>query len=187
MGHKATASAGAVLAHHSAPLQRVLKELRAAEQTAKNAGGRDAFSIRVLKRGGGTVSTTAQWFSKELKHPICLLEQLAKALGGKKMSRRASYHAQAWLRDLPSREIVKENAMFERMLKANLQRQFKQQGGDDTDVELAGHLIDMACAIVQKSKSNDDKEDYLDEAKFLEEFLSVAEFLGRQGRMGESS
>ncbi len=176
MGKKATASAGAVLAHHTAPLQRVLKELRAAESTAKNKGDRDAFSIRILKRGGGTVSTTAKWFaqSEEIKHPILLLQQLAQALGGEKLSRRAAYHAQAWVRDLPSRSLFNEEAMFARMLKANLQRQFKQQHGSERDIVLAGELAVLACDAGKA-----------DESRWLEGFLSVAEFLGREGRMGD--
>jgi len=176
MGRNATTSAGAVLAHHTAPLQRVLKELRAAEHTAKNEGGRDAFSIRVLKRGGGTVSTTAKWFAQTegKQHPILLLQQLAQALGGESLSRRAAYHAQAWVRDLPPRSLFKnDEAAFERMLKANLQRQFKQQHGSDAEITLAGKVAELACCV---GKDN--------EAQWLEGFLSVAEFMGRTGRMG---
>jgi len=62
MGHKATASAGAVVAHHSAPLGAVLRQLRDAEKQAKNRGGRDAFAIRVLKRSGGRVELVSRWF-----------------------------------------------------------------------------------------------------------------------------
>jgi len=175
MGKTATASAGAVLAHHTAPLQRVLKELRAAESTAKNDGGRDAFSIRILKRGGGTVSTTAKWFSQEegIVHPIVLLQQLAQALGGDNLSRRAAYHAQAWIRTLPARSNFKnDEAAFVRMLKANLERQFKQQHGSDDEIALAGKLAELAYCSEQ------------DESEWLEGFLSVAEFIGREGRMG---
>lgn len=43
MGEKAEASCGAVVAHHQAPLGYVLRQLRAAESKAKNAGGRNAF------------------------------------------------------------------------------------------------------------------------------------------------
>ena len=60
MGHKATASVGAVIAHHTAPLQHVLSEVRKAEKTAKNAG-RDAFAIKIIKRAGGAVDVNGQW------------------------------------------------------------------------------------------------------------------------------
>ena len=50
MGERATASCGAVIAHHQAPLSAVIRELRAAEQRAKNEGGRNAFSITSIKK-----------------------------------------------------------------------------------------------------------------------------------------
>ena len=46
MGTRATASCGAVIAHHQAPLSFVRRELDAAEKRAKNEGGRDAFRLR---------------------------------------------------------------------------------------------------------------------------------------------
>ena len=68
MGRKATASCGAVIAHHQAPLAAVRRELHAAEQRAKNEGGRDAFSITVIKRSGGALRLTAKW-----GEPVALL------------------------------------------------------------------------------------------------------------------
>ena len=61
MGERATASAGAVIAHHSAPLGAVLRTLREAEKRAKHKGGRDAFSITLVKRGGGASELTLPW------------------------------------------------------------------------------------------------------------------------------
>src|SRR5690606_30991542 len=54
MGESATASMGAVLAHQMAPLGAVMRELRAAERRAKEEGGRNAFSLSLMKRSGGT-------------------------------------------------------------------------------------------------------------------------------------
>jgi len=177
MGERATASVGAVVAHHMAPLGRVLKELRAAESEAKQKGGRDAFTIRVLKRGGGAVSATARWFRESPRdkvelpeHPSRLLEALARALGGAHLSRRAAYHVQAQLRELPRREHLGDR--FDAMLEATLARQFKQQGGDTAEQELARRLARLACAAAKGQ-----------EAEWLEGFFAVAEFLGREGRM----
>lgn len=66
MGHKASASVGAVIAHSTAPLQHVLTEVRAMESRAKastNKDGesRDAFAIKVIKRAGGAVSMNGKW------------------------------------------------------------------------------------------------------------------------------
>src|SRR5699024_4266176 len=58
MSTAATASCGAVIAHHKAPLAAVRRELAAAEKRAKMQGQRDAFSITVIKRSGGALYLT---------------------------------------------------------------------------------------------------------------------------------
>ena len=197
MGERATASVGAVVAHHMAPLGRVLKELRAAEGRAKKAGGRDAFTIRVIKRGGGTVETTARWFQKSSldkpgtaalpEHPSLLLEELACALGGAHLSRRAAYHVLSQLRELPTRAHLGDG--FADMLEAVLVRQFRQQfqrdgsksreeneRGREKILALASRLARLACAAAPGR-----------EAEWLKGFMAVAEFLGREGRMGDSA
>jgi CRISPR-associated protein Cmr2 len=60
LGGRMTASAGAVVAHHTAPLQAVLRRLREAEKTAK-ANGRNSFAVVVSKRGGGESTYVASW------------------------------------------------------------------------------------------------------------------------------
>lgn len=60
LGGRVTASAGAVVAHHMAPLQAVLRRLREAEKAAK-ANGRNSFAVVVSKRGGGETSYVASW------------------------------------------------------------------------------------------------------------------------------
>lgn len=70
MGHKATASVGAVIAHSTAPLQHVLSEVRKMEKTAKESTNlkgesRDAFAIKVIKRAGGAVSMNGKWLLDE--------------------------------------------------------------------------------------------------------------------------
>ena len=132
MGGVATASMGAVVAHHLTPLGLVLKNLREAERDAKEYG-RNAFSIRILKRAGGRVAYTASWgfggkasqnggksahrdlaydppsfASRVVSQPIPMeaLFQLRETLACPGVSRRAVYNALAWLRDLPPRPGV---------------------------------------------------------------------------------
>lgn len=181
MGDKATASAGAVIAHYSTPLALVKRELDQAESEAKNKGGRDAFSLRVLKRAGGQVSITSKWFASEKEsslHPITALMKMTRILGSKHLSRRAAYHVQDWLRQLPKPEGInakgkKQEGMdsqaYERMLIANIRRQFKQQGGHEEDLQEAEH-----CARIAIQQGG------CDVSGWLEGFLGVAEFLGRR-------
>ncbi len=179
MGHKATASVGAVVAHHQAPLGWVLRQLRAAEQRAKQAGGRDAFAIDLLKRSGGTVRLTSPWLlprdgkghanwsalgNLEVT-PMGQLIRLRDRFAGEGFSRRAAYLTQGWLTDLPDDPQA---------LRAMLGYQFRCQGGGDPKVlaSLGESLAGLAGQVAA------------DRARgFVEDFLAVAEFLAREGRV----
>lgn len=60
MGSAASASIGAVVAHHQAPLVATLRQLREAERSAKGFG-RNAFCLHVVKRGGGAVGVKVKF------------------------------------------------------------------------------------------------------------------------------
>lgn len=169
MGHTATASTGAVVAHHQAPLGAVLRELRAAEKRAKapkkdGGGGRDAFSITVIKRSGGSLRLTEKW-----GEPVALLGDLIAFLRNEATSRRAVYNSLEWLKDLPDPQD--QPAMLEALLGYQLAR---QSGGaaKSRAPELAKRLAALAAG---------QPKDGLD---WLRNFLSVAEFLARETRSG---
>ncbi|MFN3611718.1 type III-B CRISPR-associated protein Cas10/Cmr2 [Tepidimonas sp.] len=162
MGMNATASTGAVIAHHQAPLAAVLRELRAAEKRAKTEGGRDAFSIAVIKRSGGALYLTAKW-----GEPLALLADLIDFLRQETTSRRAVYHSLEWLRDLPDPKAAP--AMLESLLAYQLARQC----GVATKLrapQLAQRLT--ALSLQQSGEAR----------AWLANFLSVAEFLARETR-----
>ena len=160
MGDHATASAGLVVAHHQTPLSRVLREARAAEQAAKQAGGRDAFCLRILKRSGGALEVVLKW-----RH-IDTFRQLIDFLRDPAVSRRAVYHSVQWLRDLPEPEG--NGAMAAQLLAW----QFQRQGGNDAGTpELARKLT--ALALEQPAGTR---------RGWLENLLSSAEFLARETR-----
>ncbi len=164
MGDKATASCGAVVAHHQAPLGMVLRTLRQAEASAKKAGGRDAFCLRVMKRAGGEVGLTDKWCRAEGEGAACLLDALVRMLARKGVSRRAVYNSVEWLRSLPAKPDAA-------LLRTNLAYQFARQGGDR---DLALQLADYAsCHYAERS------------AKVLCDFLLTAEFLARNTRHPE--
>lgn len=61
MGPAATISAGIAIAHHRAPLDAVLREAREALRSAKEAYGRDAVCVHVLKRSGDALRVGSRW------------------------------------------------------------------------------------------------------------------------------
>lgn len=183
MGHKATASLGAVVAHHQAPLAYVLRKLRDAEKRAKNAGGRDAFALDLLKRSGGAIQLTCPWLlprdteghadwsrfsSVNLETtPMGQLIRLRDRFAGEDFSRRAAYLAQGWLEDMPA-----DPAALATMLAYQFQRQSSR------DKEVAGSLGRSLAKLAQQvspAASGD----------FIRDFLAVAEFLVREGRVGK--
>jgi CRISPR-associated protein Cmr2 len=165
MGKHATASCGAVIAHHQAPLGAVMRELRAAEKRAKNEGGRDAFAITVIKRSGGALLLTEKW-----GEPVSLLNDLMGFLRQEGVSRRAVYNSLEWLHDLPDPKGNPD--MLASLLAYQLARQANEKSLKDQVPELARRLAALAAS---QSK---------DGLKWLANFISVAEFLARETRTG---
>jgi CRISPR-associated protein Cmr2 len=162
MGEKATASCGAVVAHHQAPLGAVMRELRRAEHRAKEEGGRDALCITLVKRSGGTRHLVAKW-----GEPMAVLDGLIAFLREPAVSRRAVYSALEWLRDLPDDASVA-------MLATLLEQQWSRQSNEDARRrhgirDLARRLATLAVGM-------------RDRRTWLGDFLAVGEFLARESR-----
>jgi len=206
MGPKATASCGAVIAHHTAPLGQVLKTLRAAEQRAKKQGGRDAFAIDILKRSGGAVKLTSKWFNnpqqleKEslLDSPIGQLIRLKQALAEPNMSRRVAYIAQDWLRQMPPDSLFADDPdayknLLQQALEYPLIRQ-NQGGAKYGDLAQSMVRIGMHQAAIaeeqwkkRRQAESNNTENFTKGAfctDFITHFIGIAEFLARDSRAG---
>ncbi|MEY4413668.1 MAG: type CRISPR-associated protein Cas10/Cmr2, partial [Pseudomonadota bacterium] len=171
MGDRATASAGGVVAHHQAPLGAVLRELRAAEQRAKQGGGRDAFSLSVVKRSGGALRMTAKW-----GEPLTLLQDLRRWLAHDDVSRRAVYNSLDWLKDLPT-----DN---QDMLAALLRYQLARQARKDAEKQapdLARRLAELTFNDALRPAPAPGES----RLTWLGHFMGVAEFLGRETRSAD--
>lgn len=169
MGQHASASCGAVIAHHQAPLSAVMRELRAAEKRAKapkaqGGGGRNAFSITIIKRSGGALYLTEKW-----GEPVNLLSDLIRFLRDEDTSRRAVYHSLEWLHDLPDPRTASE--MLESLLAYQLARQ-----SDGRAKAQAPELARRLAILSSRQTKNG--------LKWLENFMSVADFLAREPRAG---
>ena len=164
----ATASCGAVVAHHKAPLAAVMGELRRAEKRAKDAG-RNAFDLTLIKRSGGSLHVTERW-----GQPMEVLLQVRDFLAEPGVSRRAVYNSLIWLKDLP------DNADQE-MLASLLAFQFRRQAQPKV---LREHAVDDLAAELAALAG---KKVPTERRQWLERFLSVAEFLARETRTSSAS
>lgn len=169
MGEHATASTGAIVAHHQAPLGAVLQELRAAEKRAKSEGGRDAFSITIVKRSGGALYLTENW-----GEPVNLLQDLIGFLRADGTSSRAIFNSLEWMRDLPE----PTNPAKTEMLASLLAYQFKRQSNGETKEQAPqlAHRLAQLCAAQEREGLN-----------WLANFMGVAEFLARETRTGTTT
>ena len=173
MGHRATASCGAVVAHHQAPLAAVMRELRLAEKRAKSEGGRDAFSLVIVKRSGGALCVTAKW-----GEPVALLRDLCDFLKDDGVSRRAVYNSFEWLKDLPR----DQPAMLASLLAYQLARQADDAACKSHNV--AG-LASRLAALAFDAKLHPSDARNSDPLGWLQHFMSAAEFLARETRSAD--
>lgn len=190
MGEKATASMGVVVAHHKTPLNMVLRELHQAEHRAKEQGGRDAFSITLLKRSGGAQRLTEKWRWEGGDSPMRCLRDLARSLRSDE-ARHTAYSASQWMVDLPTPEKMSQDD-WQQMVAQLLAAQFHRQGLGKSDQGIgaevhARRLANLGWLAAQRqaggSKEGHGPHPALDH---IAQFLSVAEFLAREGRvMGE--
>lgn len=168
MGTGATASCGLVIAHHQAPLNAVRRELDAAEKRAKNEGGRNAFSITVIKRSGGALYLTAKW-----GEALAVLTDLRDFLRADGVSRRAVYNTLEWLTDLP--EPTGEGDMLASLLAFQLDRQADTAARQRHDIPALTRRLTALTLRQSKAEAR---------LPWLGNFLSVAEFLARETRNG---
>lgn len=185
MGELATTSAGAVIAHHMAPLAAVLRHLRAAEKDAKAKGGRNAFSIRVIKRSGGRLDLTLPWWLGEGREAVSTmhaLDSLRVAIAGD-MSRRVAYHADEWVRRFP---WLNDSGALKALIARNLEYQFGRKGRRDGDDPV--RIAEVAVREAERRTNGKTGPGLAREAyAVVQGLLFIAEFLAREARGGEDS
>jgi CRISPR-associated protein Cmr2 len=165
MGDAATASAGLVIAHHQAPLGAVLRALREAERRAKALTGKNAWSLALLKRGGGAIHVTAHW-----GEPLTLFDDLRAFLASEDVSRRAAYHVADWLHAVPGDNA----ALAECLLGYQMARQARGAAKSKAE-ELAARLVALSFDASQRP-------DKVQPLAWLANFMLAAEFFARATR-----
>jgi len=164
MGAHATTSCGLVVAHHQAPLTAVMKTLREAEKRAKGEGGRDAWSLTLLKRSGGSLQVTAKWSL------LAVFDDLRRFLGSANVSRRAAYNILGWFADVP-----RDRTLVESMLSFRMRRQTQSLEARSAAAQVARKLVSAAFDQGQRPAG-------VDALHWLRDFMLAAEFMAREVR-----
>ncbi|MGQ9859910.1 MAG: type III-B CRISPR-associated protein Cas10/Cmr2 [Thermodesulfobacteriota bacterium] len=190
MGERCSASVGLVVAHHTTPLQLVLREARNAERLAKESG-RNRLGIVLLKRSGGATRLVLPFgfggadddvlqTSDVGRTPVGALIWLRDMLARDHMSRRAAYQVVAWLdelRGMTGKALSDIDALISKNIAYQLTLHWS--GSEDTIEEIA-ELAAVLGAVSTRIASG--RETGEDPASILWSMFSVAEFLAREGR-----
>lgn len=111
------------------------------------------------------------------------LIELRNLMASKGMSRRAVYLAQEWSRYLPSEDMLRQaggsREDFRSMLEKTLARQFRRQATSEKAAEQAAKVAKDIVALALEVQGRTGREKLSD---FIVDFISVAEFLAREGR-----
>jgi len=189
MGETATASMGAVVAHHKTPLSRVLGALRAAERQAKEQGGRDAFALTLMKRSGGTSVFVGNWrLDAGLAHgDMGLLLRLRDLFARPELSRRAAYILAEVVRDMPVDQDALAAVIMRQFLRQGLAKvtdqatkKALQEEAEALAQTLAGRAVGVQAATGTSPASG---TGWQAAGSWLRDMFITAEFLARAGRV----
>lgn len=98
------------------------------------------------------------------------------------MSRRAAYLVQQWASQLPDAQTLGGRDHYKSLLAATLAYQFERQSKGPAR-QANGDLGRELAALAMSSQGRNGRDRPVE---FLVDFLSVAEFLAREGRIGSS-
>jgi len=174
MGRKATASMGAVIAHYSTPIAVVIRELRTALERAKEwrlqgGSGKNAFSIALIRRSGGTTYFTSSWSYQrdgETINVARIIEELRREIGSS-MTRRAAYDAREWLDKISD---FKDEEQAIALITGIFKKHYREGADHQRITDIVRRL---ACISAQAE----------DRAAYISCAIDLAEFLARGGRI----
>lgn len=137
-----TASAGIVIAHHTAPLDGVLQAARRAEKKAKDVYNRNAVVFSVLKRSGEKLDVGGHWQETET---LATILELRDAIRRQKeedqvgISPKFAFEAEA--------EALALSKLDKEAHQKALSRLLKRHGADDIGEELPKRLAALGNAL----------------------------------------
>ncbi|NHZ71477.1 MAG: type III-B CRISPR-associated protein Cas10/Cmr2, partial [Aquificales bacterium] len=142
-GQQYTASAGIVVAHHLAPLDRVLQAAREAEKMAKGGYGRNSIVFSILKRSGEQLDVGAHWdYGKD--HPVLpIIQDVGDYLQSDTVALSPKFAFDA---EQEAAAISKLPTAHEKRLALLLKRHSKKLADSDRD-RLAAELAHIGAGI----------------------------------------
>ena len=162
LGHKASASAGLVMAHHMQPLDQVLDRARTTETFAKDGLGRDALACTVMKRSGEQVRAGGTWHRDDVDL-VAVLQRYARLVRDGTVSTGTLYNLRA---DAAALAALPAGAV-----RSEVRRIFRRQTGAATDADFAATV----GALLRHTACQDAP------LRATTQLLTVAQFIGQRG------
>jgi len=159
MGGDASASVGAVIAHHTHPFSQVVEEAtKALKKDAKEKQDRNAWAIHLYKRSGAPLEVGSKWdYQDGALDVLVIIEKMTKLIKMPgKLSSKLAYDMDAealglaGLRDLEPRQAE---------LKRLLGRHWGQEATDEEKTELASMLTGLLKAFDSASEKVENREE----------------------------
>ncbi|MBX3057905.1 MAG: type III-B CRISPR-associated protein Cas10/Cmr2 [Anaerolineae bacterium] len=149
------ASAGVAIAHHLAPLDRVLQVAREAEKLAKGRYGRNSIVFSVLKRSGEQLDVGTHWDYKELSI-LPIVRQVRDYMQDEAIALSARFAFDA---DREAQALTNlEKKAHEKRLTVLLHRHSKNLAEADRHL-LAGNLAQIAAGLQSQLRRNVERDE----------------------------
>jgi len=176
----ATASVGIAYAHYLFPLGLVIEAAyRTADDEAKEALGRDALGVTIIKRSGERIETGARWWYGGMA-TVSTVANLARALDpldpqGGFLSRRLVYQLRALSPTFQSLDVEAQTTLLEQQIDRHVSPKEKAKAD-----ALKGPLRSLLRSLHEQRPASDKRAPF---ERFLD-LLFFAEFLGSRGGRG---
>lgn len=155
-----TASAGIALVHHLHPLDVALRAARDAERTAKQAEGKAALCVTVVKRSGAPETAVVKWDG------VDIVRELIDHLQRQNLAMRFVSDATLNLRAIPDDQPAMLAAELRRQMRRHSSEAWRKRGEVDA---FAGRLADLGAQLPGKVDA-------------LRAWLGIARFMVRESQ-----
>jgi len=177
-----TVSASVLIVHHLHPLDVALQAVRQAEHTAKEAYGRDAVVVHLLKRSGGDIIAGAGWADKGGVEIAKWVDDVVKRFARRQLSPKLAH--------LVCAEANTLTALPKDAQRAELRRLCMRQAGEDISHEekekkeqaekLSGEMVTLTASIEARRKGSEE-DDQASSLEIVARWLLIAAFIARPG------
>lgn len=155
-----TASAGIALVHHLHPLDAALRAARDAERAAKQADGKAALCVTVVKRSGAPETAVVKWDG------VDIVRELIDHLQRQNLAMRFVSDATLNLRAIPDDQPAMLAAELRRQMRRHSSEAWRKRGEVDA---FAGRLADLGAQLPGKVDA-------------LRAWLGIARFMVRESQ-----